>query len=286
MVDVEAEKTENRIGDNPGNGEAVGAEEGAQARPVLALTLAYNGAGFCGFARQPGQTTVQGELEQALQTYFARPVLTVGAGRTDSGVHALGQVVSFEAEAAELEGRSLHKLAQSLNALTPDGMVVRSAEIRPPGFSARFSAIEREYRYRLVPQDAPPLFLAPYAWWIPGPGHIDITAMRAAAKLLEGERDFKSFCVAKSAEGKTTMRCINKIFIFGGQHLGERNIVIQVKGNAFLHSMVRVLVGTLLEVGSGRRDPQWVAEVLAAKDRRAAGQTAPANGLTFWSVRY
>jgi tRNA pseudouridine38-40 synthase len=253
---------------------------------VLSLTLAYDGAGFNGFARQPGQRTVQGELEQALATVFRRDIQTVGAGRTDAGVHALGQVVSFSLAPDELEERPPSKLLNSLNAITPDELVIKAAEERPQGFSARFSATEREYRYRLYTRDTPPLFLAPYVWWIPLDHHLDVNSMRAAAPLLEGERDFKSFCVAKSAEGATTMRNVHKVFIFGHQHLGEQSLVVQVKGNAFLHSMVRVMVGTLVEVGLRRKPPEWVAEVLEARDRRAAGQTAPAKGLTLWQVRY
>jgi tRNA pseudouridine38-40 synthase len=115
---------------------------------------------------------------------------------------------------------------------------------------------------------------------------LDVTAMKQAASLLIGEHDFASFCVAKSAEGIRTVRELKEIFIFGIQHLGEPCIVIQVRGNAFLHSMVRVIVGSLVEVGKRNRPPEWLGEVLAAQDRRAAGQTAPAQGLTFWRVGY
>ncbi|MDR2108374.1 MAG: tRNA pseudouridine(38-40) synthase TruA [Coriobacteriales bacterium] len=253
---------------------------------VVSLTVAYDGSGFCGFARQPKQLTVQGALEQALATLYRRPVETVGAGRTDAGVHALGQVVSFSLSASELAARPLTRLIAALNAITPEPLVVRFAEERPAGFSARFSALEREYRYRLYTRAEPPLFLAPYVWWIPLDHPLDVNAMRRAAPLLLGEQDFRSFCVAKSAVGKTTIRRLNELFLFGHQHLGEHCIVIQVKGNAFLHSMVRVIAGTLVEVGLRRREPAWVAEVLAARDRRAAGPTAPAQGLTFWCVRY
>ena len=111
--------------------------------------------------------------------------------------------------------------------------------------------------------------------------------MHAAAQFLIGEHDFKSFCVAKSAEGQTTtMRRIDSLSVFSTEHLGEDCVVIQVLGNAFLHSMVRVIVGSLVEVGAGRRPAEWMLEILAAKDRRAAAQTAPAHGLTFWKVSY
>ncbi|MDR2492930.1 MAG: tRNA pseudouridine(38-40) synthase TruA [Coriobacteriales bacterium] len=253
---------------------------------TLALTVAYDGSGFKGFARQPGQVTVQGAIEQALLTLFRREVLTTGAGRTDSGVHALGQVVSFNLGADEIDGRSLVKLQASLNALTPDGLTVRALSERPPGFSARFSARSREYRYRVITSSTPPVFLARYAWWVPSDGPLDVNAMRRAAAFLVGEHDFKAFCVASSAEGATTMRRIEQVFLFGVQHLGESGIVIQVVGNAFLHSMVRVIAGSLVEVGRGSREPEWVGEALASRDRRAAGPTAPAHGLTFWRVSY
>ncbi|MBQ6453856.1 MAG: tRNA pseudouridine synthase A [Coriobacteriales bacterium] len=168
---------------------------------TLAMTVAYDGAPFCGFARQPGQLTVQGELERALGTLFAREVPTVCAGRTDAGVHALGQVVSFELEEGELEGRSLAKLQRSLNALTHDAISVRELRIAPDGFSARFDAKWREYRYRLVVGQEPPVFLAPYAWWLRC-DTLDVDAMREAAACLIGEPDFKSFCLAVSAVDK------------------------------------------------------------------------------------
>jgi tRNA pseudouridine38-40 synthase len=259
---------------------------GALADRVLALTVAYNGADFHGFARQPGQTTVQGELEAALRTLFRHEIETVGAGRTDTGVHALGQVVSFELPAEVLADRSPERIRTSLNALTPSSIVVRAVAEKPPGFSARFSAREREYRYRYVFGEVEPLFLRPYAWWVPTRQPIDVQAMKRAAPSLVGEHDFASFCVAASAAERNTVREVLSITIFGTDHLGESCLVLQVRGTAFLHSMIRVIAGSLLEVGLGRREDSWLAQALAAKDRRAAGQTAPAQGLTFWRVRY
>jgi len=253
---------------------------------TLALTLAYNGKGFHGFARQQGQLTVQGELESALKTIFHREIQTVCAGRTDAGVHALGQVVSFGLSAKEAEARSLARLRNSLNALTGDLLVVSRVEEKERGFSARFSAVEREYRYRFVFGEVEPLFLRPYVWWVAGAEPIDVQAMRQAADYLVGEHDFCSFCTAASAVDRNTVREVLSINFFGMDHLGESCLVLQVRGNAFLHSMVRVIAGSLLEVGKGNRDPRWIKEVLEAKDRRCAGQTAPAQGLTLWRVRY
>lgn len=253
---------------------------------TLALTLAYIGRDFHGFARQPGCVTVQGELEDALRTLFHCDVETVCAGRTDTGVHALGQVVSFELPSTELEQRSLSRLRNSLNALTPDSISIREIAEKPASFSARFSAVEREYRYRYVFSEVEPLFLKPFVWWVPQTTAPDVQAMKAAAPLLVGEHDFASFCVAASAQDKSTVRKILSITFFGTDHLGESCLVLQIRGNAFLHSMIRIIAGTLLEVGLGKHSPEWLGEVLAARDRRAAGQTAPAQGLTFWRVVY
>ncbi|MDR1713643.1 MAG: tRNA pseudouridine(38-40) synthase TruA [Coriobacteriales bacterium] len=261
-------------------------QESADAAGVLALTVSYDGAGFHGFARQPGLLTIQGELERALATLYAREVPTVGAGRTDAGVHALGQVVSCELSTSEINNRSLDKVCGSLNALTAEGIVVRKAELKPAGFSARFSARYREYRYRLNFREFEPLFLRRYIWWVPSQQPPDIIAMRLGASQLIGEHDFSSFCVAASAQDANTVRELFDITIFGGSHLGENCITVLIRGNAFLHSMVRIIIGTLVEVALGRREPEWVGEVLAACDRRAAGQTAPAQGLTLWRVVY
>ncbi|MGV8082186.1 MAG: tRNA pseudouridine(38-40) synthase TruA [Coriobacteriia bacterium] len=248
---------------------------------TIALVVAYDGARFAGFARQPGLTTVQGRLEDALTTVLRTKVEIVGAGRTDAGVHALGQVVSYEATGREPEDAVLRR---SLNALAGPGIVVREVRRARPGFSARFDAIAREYRYRLVTGPVPPLFLEDVAWWVKR--DLDVEAMRTGARTLLGEHDFRSFCVAESAEGKRTFRRIDSIEIAEEEHLGERCLVVRVIGNAFLHSMVRVIVGTLVEVGAGRRDAEWVAEVLEARSRAAAGPTAPAHGLTLWRVEY
>ncbi len=252
----------------------------------LVLTVAYNGAAYSGFAKQKDEhlATVQGRLERALGTYFRHPVETVCAGRTDAGVHALGQVVSCELEESELEAIAPSRLLISLNALTPDDISIKQVRVAEAGFSARFDAKSREYRYRIVTGPVPPLFLKDFAWW--RRGELDVDAMREAAQYLIGEHDFKSFCKAASAEGKTTMRRVDEITLARESQLGEECLVIKVVGNAFLHSMVRTIVGTLVQVGAGNRSPEWVAQVLEARNRNAAGETAPACGLTFWHVEY
>ena len=260
------------------------ASDGREGLRTLTLAVAYNGAPFCGFARQPGQLTVQGELEQALSLLFRREVPTVCAGRTDAGVHAAGQVVSFDIAPDELRGRTFASLARSFNALTHEGIVVRGVEERTAGFSARFDAVEREYRYFICIEPTSPVFLRDFSWHIPKP--LDVAAMREASRFLIGEHDFKSFCMAASAVGKPTCRNVHEISFAVEDVMGEHTLVITVKGNAFLHSMVRTIVGTLAMVGKGQRDPDWVKDVLAARDRCAAGENAPAQGLVFWRVSY
>lgn len=247
---------------------------------TYSMSLAYDGTGFAGFARQPGLRTVQGEVEDALATALRESVETTGAGRTDAGVHALGQVMSFSAPA----GLDAHALLRSLNALTGPDIAVHEVRRARPGFSARFDATAREYRYRVVPGPVPPVFLARHAWWVKTA--LDLSEMREAASCLVGEHDFRSFCVTESARDRSTVRALELVSIEPDMQMGEHCLVVRVVGNAFLHSMVRVIVGSLVEVGSGRREPAWLGEALAACDRSAAGPTAPACGLTLWHVSY
>jgi tRNA pseudouridine38-40 synthase len=218
-----------------------------QAAPVIALTVAYDGAPFSGFARQPGLVTVQSSIESALSIALRRDVDTAVAGRTDAGVHALGQVVSFAAARDHPDDTAL---LRSLNALVAEDIVVRDVRHARPGFSARFDAVGREYRYRIATGPVPPLFIKPVAWWVKS--ELDVAAMSAGAARLLGEHDFRSFCVAESARGKRTVRGVDRIEVVAEEHLGERCLTVTVVGNAFLHSMVRTVVGTLVEVGTGR----------------------------------
>ena len=250
----------------------------------LAVVLSYDGSSFSGYARQPGQRTVQGNLEQAFSLALRRPVEVVCAGRTDAGVHARAQVVNFPITRAEAESRNLFKLKRSFQALTDDDIAIQTLAVMPPDFSARFSAIEREYRYLVVPGGRHPLFLRDWSWDVRR--ELDVDAMNRAAALLVGEHDFKSFCLAASAEGKNTVRTLRQVRVVPVNVLGEQALSVRVVGTAFLHSMVRSIVGTLVMVGSGLREPEWVADVIEARDRRAAGENAPAQGLVFWRVAY
>ena len=260
---------------------------------TIALKVAYRGEAFSGFARQPDQLTVQGELERALEMLLRREVETTCAGRTDAGVHARGQVVSFdvsEGELRELDERDagsrrarFASFRRSLNAITHEDITVREVWQAPDGFSARFDATAREYRYFLAIDEVPPVFMRDFSWHV---GGLDVAAMERASRCLIGEQDFKSFCRASSAVDKPTCRNLMEVSFSREDAAGENLLVVRVVGSSFLHSMVRTIVGTLVDVGRGRRPEVWVAEALAACDRTAAGECAPAQGLVFWEVSY
>ncbi len=250
---------------------------------TLVIKLGYRGEAFCGFAEQPGQRTVAGELRRALETSLRRPIELVCAGRTDAGVHAISQFVSVPVRREELPA-SGQGLLRSLVALTPDDLSVSELYLAPEGFSARFDAQSRAYRYRICAGSSRPVMAYDHSWWYKG--SLDVEAMNAAAQLLVGEHDFKSFCKAISAVDKPTCRFVESLAVHEVEEAGEKLVCIDIRGNAFLHNMVRTIAGTLVEVGRGHRKPEWVAEVLAACDRKAAGPCAPAKGLCFVDVDY
>lgn len=250
----------------------------------IAAWFSYNGEPFSGFARQNGQLTVQGNIEDALELLFRRRIDTTCAGRTDAGVHALCQVISFDLLPDEWFRRKPDSLLKSLNALTHEEISFRSVRPMPEDFSARFSAVMREYRYYICTDVAAPLLMEKFCWHLGKP--LDVEAMKQASTHLLGEHDFKSFCMAVSAKDKPTHRYVADISFKQEQIWNSNFIVITVIGNAFLHSMVRTMVGTLVLVGRGKRTPDWVGEVLAARNRQAAGQNAPAEGLVLWHVTY
>lgn len=250
----------------------------------VAAWFSYNGEPFSGFARQNGQLTVQGNIEDALELLFRRRIDTTCAGRTDAGVHALCQVISFDLLPDEWFRRKPDSLLKSLNALTHEEISFRSVRPMPEDFSARFSAVMREYRYYICTDVAAPLLMEKFCWHLGKP--LDVEAMKQASTHLLGEHDFKSFCMAVSAKDKPTHRYVADISFKQEQIWNSNFIVITVIGNAFLHSMVRTMVGTLVLVGRGKRTPEWVGEVLAARNRQAAGQNAPAEGLVLWHVTY
>ena len=229
-------------------------------------------------------------MRTALETLLHRPVDLTCAGRTDAGVNALAQYVSLPVTRGELE-REGRRLVSSLVALTPDDLSVRGLYKADVSFSARFDALERGYRYRVACGSARPVLSWGHTWWLRSVADLDVDAMGEAASALLGEHDFRSFCKASSAglleaDGRSTCRRLSAVSVVRAREAGEDLVAIDVRGNAFLHNMVRVIAGTLVEVGRGHRDASWVARALAAHDRSAAGPTAPAHGLTFEWVGY
>ena len=247
--------------------------------------IAYDGGGFSGFAeqRQEGVRTVGGEVRSALETFLRRPVDLVCAGRTDAGVHAIGQYVSFPATSDELEiGRG--RWLAAMRALFPEDVSLLEIYHAVPGFSARFDARSRTYTYRIVDGDVRPLLTRDVVWW--HRGSLDDGAMEEAAQALVGEHDFKSFCKVESALGRSTCRRVSEVSFERRTELGEDLLAFTITGNAFLHTMVRTIMGSLVEVGAHRREPAWLGEAMEACDRSAAGPTAPAKGLCFVDVSY
>jgi len=241
---------------------------------VVRLLLAYDGTDFHGWARQPGIRTVEGAILEALGRLLgAAPDLSV-AGRTDAGVHAEGQVVSFPASA----GVDPSRVQRTLNGTLAPEVVVRDARLAPEGFDARHNATGREYLYRIDTTATPDPFTARYIWHRPGP--VSLPAMRAAATLLIGTHDFASFCRAPQAG--TTMRTLRRLAV---SRVGPR-VEIRAVADGFLHQMVRSLAGTLVAVGEGRTPPEAMPGVLAARDRAAAGPIAPPHGLVLVRVFY
>jgi tRNA pseudouridine38-40 synthase len=243
--------------------------------PTYRLVVEYDGSAFHGLQYQPELRTVAGALEDALSRIFHAPVKTTAAGRTDTGVHATGQVVSFHAERAF----PIERLALAVNGNTPADLVVRDAAIVPDGFSARYHAVERVYEYLILNRAFPSAVWRRRAWYVPRP--IDDGLFLAAAEPLVGEHDFLAFCGELPSRG-CTVRTVHAISAARSGDL----LRVTVRGNAFLHRMVRVVVGTLVASATGYRDVGFAQRALASRDRAQAGPTAPAHGLYFAGVRY
>jgi tRNA pseudouridine38-40 synthase len=242
----------------------------------IRLVVEYDGSQLHGWQRQHNAPTVQQHLEEALAKLLTHEVQVVGASRTDAGVHARGQVASFRTE-REIP---LHGVRRGLNSLLPDAIAVRDAAEVPDEFHPRFSATGKHYRYSILTRSERSPRFRDRAWHHPDP--LNVAAMQEAAKALIGEHDFSAFRAA-GCTAKTTMRRVDVITL---TRAAPYLLDVDIRGNAFLRQMVRIIVGTLSEVGTGKRKPAEIAEILASKDRTRAGITAPAHGLELIEVRY
>ena len=239
------------------------------------LTLAYDGTRFYGWERQPGRDTIQGKLESVLSELTGRPVDVIGAGRTDAGVHARAMTASVVLDT----DRTPEEIRDYLNRYLPDAIAVREVKPCAARFHARYNALGKTYRYTCFDGPVKPVFDRRYVTmldYVP-----DVERMRSAAAYLQGEHDFASFC-GNPYMKKSTVRMVDAIEI---ERRRDR-VIFTFHGSGFLQNMVRILVGTLLEVGRGYWEPEHMAEILAAKDRKQAGPTAPPEGLCLMKVDY
>ncbi|MDY0170645.1 MAG: tRNA pseudouridine(38-40) synthase TruA [Thermoguttaceae bacterium] len=257
------------------------------------LTLAYDGTAYEGWQVQPGRPTIQDALETAIEEVTCQRVRAVASGRTDAGVHAFGQVVAFSANTS----LSCQALRRALNANLPRDIAVLDAAEAPADFHPIRDARRKRYRYVIYDGAVRDVFFLRFAWHYPY-GRLDAAAMQRAAKPLLGRHDFRSFQTA-GADRKTSVRTVFELPVRRGSARnepllgnpgegsdGQDWILLEIEADGFLYNMVRAIVGTLTEVGRGARLEHWPAEVLAARDRRVAGPTAPPHGLFLVNVTY
>lgn len=241
----------------------------------IKLTVEYDGTNYCGWQTQPNGASVQSVLEQAVSTFLGTPTRVMGSGRTDAGVHALGQVVNFFGDC----NFDLHRLIRGLNALTPRDVTIKEAEIVPDAFDARRDGRSRVYKYYILNRSTPSPFHLNRAWHVHEP--LDIEAMREAIGCLSGEHDFSSF----QAAGCEAAQPIRRVYRNSLERRGD-SLIYTIEATAFLRHMVRNIVGTMVEVGRGARNAESVKKLLEARDRTKAGVTAPPHGLFLVKVNY
>ncbi len=239
------------------------------------LTIAYDGTRFFGWERQPDRETIQGKLESVLEKLNGKAVDVIGAGRTDAGVHARAMVASVRLDVKE----SCEEIRDYMNRYLPDAIAVREVKEAGDRFHARYNAIGKTYRYTCFVGEVKPVFDRRYVTMLDY--SVDVEKMRQAAAILTGEHDFRSFC-GNPRMKKSTVRLVDSITI----EQNRDRIHFTFHGTGFLQNMVRILVGTLLEVGRGYWEPDYVQTVLDARDRKLAGPTAPPEGLCLMKVDY
>ena len=249
------------------------------------LTVQYDGTDFCGWQRQDDAPSIQQILEESITKFCGQTIAVTVAGRTDAGVHAHGQVVHFD---LDYGGRPLSgfDLAKALNAhLRPHPIAVINAETVATDFNARFDAKNKLYRYRMVLRSAPPVMDARFVWHYKY--ELDVDAMKQAAPHFLGYHDFTSFRDSQ-CQAKSPMRTLDRLDITSGAYdsFGGLFINFELEAQSFLHHQCRNIVGTLVEIGKGRRIPSDISQILAAKDRTKAGMTAPASGLSLVRIDY
>ena len=239
------------------------------------LIIEYDGSRYYGWQRQPGQNTIQGKVENILSILCGKEIEVIGAGRTDAGVHARGMAANAFMDTP----LSAEEIRDYLNRYLPDDIAVREVREASPRFHARYNAIGKTYRYTCF--DGPVKSVFDRKYYTPLCEAPDLERMRRAARILEGEHDFRNFCVNPRMK-KSTVRRVDRIDI---EREGDY-LLFTVHGTGFRQNMVRIMVGTLLEVGFGRMEPEQVREALEARERQKAGPTAPAQGLCLLSVDY
>jgi tRNA pseudouridine38-40 synthase len=241
------------------------------------MLVAYDGSGFHGFAEQPGPVTVAGVLREAIEKVARHPVELTGAGRTDRGVHALGQVVSFDLS-TDVDLPALHR---SLLKLCAPAIVVRELTVVADDFDARFSARARTYRYTVLNRPVPDPFLAATSWHVPEP--LDMELLTLACDPFLGEHDFSAFCRRPTGESVSLVRRVRRA---AWTDLGDDVLRFEIEATAFCHQMVRSIVGTIVAVGHGRMRAGDIRGVLRGGDRAKAAPIAPPEGLCLWHVTY
>ena len=241
----------------------------------IGLVVAYDGTNYCGWQTQPNGITVQGVLNDTLSELLGEKIETIGASRTDAGVHALGNVAVFDTN-TRIPGE---KISYALNQRLPEDIRIQMSEEVEPDFHPRYCDSEKTYEYRILNRKFPVPTERLYSYFY----HykLDVDKMREATSYLIGRHDFASFC-GSGAQVKTTIRTVTGIEVFRDGDI----VTIRVSGTGFLYNMVRLMAGTLLEVGRGKQEPQWVKEILASKERVTPGPKLPAKGLTLIQIEY